>query len=207
VAKNSVGTSASSPEVTPQLVNTKPMCSSPGQLVVTDPTGDQLLSPSSPSLDITGVYVQEPAGTNDLAITLSVADLTSVGPLQQWRAYWDYADGSGNRWYVGMDTDATGAPSFIYGTNYGLDSPVKYAPGTQQTTNTALAGSGYNPANGTITIVVPRDQVGSPAAGSTLSNVQARTFLLTGGITGTSTTAIDVSNYSNYQVVGNSYCG
>jgi fibronectin type 3 domain-containing protein len=206
VAKNGVGSSQPSPEVTPQLVNGKPMCTAPGQLVVTDSSGDQIVAPSSPSLDITGIYIQEPANTNDLAITLSVADLSSMGPLQQWRVFWDNADGSGNRWYVGMDTDATGAPSFIYGTNFGLDSPVKYAPGTQQTTNTALPGSGYNPAAGTITVVVPKDQVGSPAPGDTLGNVQARTFVLSGGVTTTSNTAIDSSPYSNYQVMGNSYC-
>jgi hypothetical protein len=206
VAKNGVGSSQPSPEVTPQLVNGKPMCTAPGQLVVTDSSGDQVVAPSSPSLDITGIYIQEPANTNDLAITLSVADLSSMGPLQQWRVFWDNADGSGNRWYVGMDTDATGAPSFIYGTNFGLDSPVKYAPGTQQTTNTALPGSGYNPAAGTITVVVPKDQVGSPAPGDTLGNVQARTFVLSGGVTTTSNTAIDSSPYSNYQVMGNSYC-
>jgi hypothetical protein len=163
-------------------------------------------TPSNASLDITGISIQEPGNTNDLAITISVSDLSSVLPLGQWRAFWDVAGSPGNRWYVGMDTSATGAPSFIYGTNLGLDSPVKYAPGVQETTNTALPGSGYNPANGTITIVVPKDAVGSPAPGSTLTNVQARTFILTGAATTMTQTAIDASPYNDYQVVGNSYC-
>jgi hypothetical protein len=207
VAKNASGTSPASPEVTPQLVNGKPMCTAPGQLVVTDASGDQVGAPTiNNSLDITGISIQEPGNTNDLAITLSVSDLTSVLPLQQWRVFWDDPSSPGNRWYVGMDAGATGSPSFIYGTNVGLDSPVKYAPGVQETTNTALPGSGYDPANGTITIVVPKDGVGSPAAGSTLTNVQARTFILTGTGTTMTQTTIDSSPYNDYQVVGNSYC-
>jgi hypothetical protein len=206
VAKNGVGSSQPSPEVTPVVVNTKPMCTLPGQQVVTDASGDQVGAPSNADLDILGVYVAEPANTNDLAITLQTSDLSSLAPNQQWRVFWDYADQSGNRWYVGMDTSATGAPSFIYGTNYGVSSPVKYAPGTQETSTPALPGSGYNADAGTITIVVPKDQVGSPAAGSTLPNVQARTFTAQGDVTATNSGAIDTSSFGTYGVVGNSYC-
>lgn len=206
VAENAVGDSQPSPEVTPTLINAKPMCSLPGETVVTDPAGDQAGAPANADLDILGVSVAEPANTNDLVFTLQMSDLSSLAPNQQWRVFWDYADGSGDRWYVGMDTDATGAPSFIYGTNYGLASPVKYAPGTQETSYPAT-GSGYSPADGTITIAVPKDQVGSPAAGSTLPNVQARTFAAQGDVTATNTGAADTTSYGNYNVVGNSYCG
>ncbi len=207
VAKNAVGSSQPSPEVSPVVTNSKPMCTLPGQQVVTDSAGDQVGAPLNAGLDILGVYVAEPASTNDLAITLQVSDLSSLSPNEQWRVFWDYADQSGNRWYVGMDTSATGAPSFTYGTNFGVASPVKYAPGTQQTSFPALAGSGYSASDGTITIVVPKDQVGSPAAGSTLPNVQARTFAAQGDVTTTNSGAIDTSSFGTYGVVGNSYCG
>jgi hypothetical protein len=207
VAKNAVGSSQPSPEVSPVVSNSKPMCTLPGQQVVTDNSGDQVGAPSNADLDILGVYAAEPANTNDLAISMQVSDLSSAGAGHQWRLYWDYADQSGNRWYVGMDTGPTGTPSFIYGTNYGVSSPVKYAPGTQETSNPALAGSGYNPDTGIVTIVVPKDQVGSPAPGSTLPNVQGRTFSGQGDVTATNTLAVDTSSFGTYGVVGNSYCG
>lgn len=206
-AQNAIGWSSPADPVRPAVTNAKPMCTLPGQTVVGDPSGDQVGAPANAGLDVQNVYVAEPAGGNNLAVTLQVGDLSTLGPNQQWRVFWDNADGSGNRWYVGMDTDPTGKPSFIYGQNFGVASPVKYAPGVQETVNPALSGSTYNPADGTITVVVPKDQVGSPAAGSSLGSVQARTFAGSGDVTATSSTAIDTSSFGSYAVVGNSYCG
>lgn len=205
VAANAVGTSPASPEVTPTVINSKPMCSVPGLQVVGDPAGDQVGAPSNADLDILGVYVSEPANTSNLVITLQVSDLSSPGPDHQWRVFWD-ADTSGDRWYVGMDTDATGKATFMYGYNTGQSTGVQYAPAVPTTSNPALAGSGYS-TNGYITIVVPKSGVGNPAVGSTLPNVEARTFGGQGDVTTVSTaTAIDYTGNGSYSVVGNAYC-
>jgi hypothetical protein len=107
---------------------------------------------------------------------------------------------AGQRFYAGMDTSVSGAVSFSYGT-------IAANGGVQLTQLPAGAGSGYA-ADGTITIVVPKSGVGNPAAGSSLTNLQARTFLGQGDVTNYLTAAAaDVTGYSTYSVVGNSYCG
>ncbi|HZU14977.1 MAG TPA: fibronectin type III domain-containing protein [Chloroflexota bacterium] len=197
VAKNAVGSSQPSPEVTPQLVTAKPMCSSPGQLALSDPTGDQTGAPANTDLDIQSLSVEEPANTNDLVFNLQVADLSSPGPNHQWRVFWNNPDGT--RTYVGMDTDATGAPSFVYGT-------IDATGGVVDSVNTGLPGSGYTP-DGMITVVVPKSDVGSPATGSSLSSLQARTFAAQGDYDVYETaTAIDSTGYGTYTLVGNAYC-
>ncbi|HEX6506215.1 MAG TPA: fibronectin type III domain-containing protein, partial [Chloroflexota bacterium] len=196
VATNKVGSSQPSPEVTPTLVNLKPMCTVPGQTVLTDPAGDQVGAPNNADLDILSLAVAEPGNTSDFVFTLQVSDLSNPGPLHQWRILFPTPDGTQR--YVGMDTDATGAASFVYGTT---DS----TSGAVLTTNTGLPGSGYT-ADGTITIVVPKSAVGSPAAGSTLSNLRARTFAAQGGVTILTAPSIDTTSSTTYTVVGNSYC-
>jgi len=205
IAANAVGRSGASPEVTPVITNSKPMCSVPGQQVISDPAGDQLAAPSNADLDILGVNFAEPASTSNFVVSLQVSDLTAPGPNHQWRVFWD-ADTSGNRWYVGMDTDATGAPSFWYGYNTGQATGVKYAPAIPTTKIAALAGSGYTP-DGTINIVVPKSGVGSPAAGTNLPNVQGRTFAGQGDVSTVSTNAaVDSTGFASYTVMGNAYC-
>lgn len=205
VARNRYGSSLPSPAVAPSLINAKPMCSLPGQLVVSDPAGDQTGAPANQDLDILGLYVAEPAHTNNFVFTLQVANLSSPGPNHQWRIFWD-ADTSGDRWYLGMNTDATGNASFVYGYNIGQNTGIKYSPGVPKTTYPALAGSGYT-REGFITIVVPKSGVGSPAAGTTLPNVQARTFAVQGNVATASTAlAINATGFSSYKVMGNAYC-
>lgn len=197
VAQNSVGSSQPSPEVTPQLVSTKPMCTSPGQLVLSDPAGDQTGAPANADLDIQSLYVQEPGNTNDLVFTLQVADLTNPGPNHQWRVFWNNPDGT--RTYVGMDTSATGAPSYVYGT-------IDATGGVVTSVHSGLPGSGYTP-DGMITLVVPKSAVGNPAAGSSLSGLQVRTFAAQGDYDVYLTAAaIDTTGYGSYSLVGNAYC-
>lgn len=200
VATNAVGNSPASPVVSPVLINTKPQCSLPGQLVLTDPAGDQVGAPNNADLDILSANIAELVGNNNFVFTLNVADLSNPGSNHQWRIFWDDPSVTGQRYYAGMDTSLTGAVSFNYGT-------IAANAGVPLTTLPASAGSGYA-ADGTITIVVPKSGVGNPAAGSTLTNVQARTFL--GQADGTvylTAAAADVTGYSTYNVVGNSYCG
>lgn len=207
-AINAYGYSLLSPVAQTVVVNTKPMCSLPGKLVLTDPTGDQTGAPQNQDLDIQDVYAAEPYlnGANDFVVTMKVASLNSVGPNHQWRMFWDNADGSGNRWYVGMNSDATGAVSFVYGTEQGQNTGVQGSPGIPNTTIPALAGSGYSK-SGYITVVVPKSGVGNPAAGATLPNFQARTFAGQGNVTVVlNALAADSTGYSTYQVVGNAYC-
>jgi hypothetical protein len=137
---------------------------------------------------------------------MSLTDLSTLGPNEQWRMFWD-ADSLGDRWYVGMNTDATGAPSFVYGYNTGQNTGVKYAPGIPTTEQTALPGSGVNQAAGTFTVIVPTSAVGSPAAGTTLPDVQGRTFAGQGNVTtASSNLAIDTTGFGSYTLVANSYC-
>jgi hypothetical protein len=98
-----------------------------------------------------------------------------------------------------MDSSATGATSFVYGT-------ISATGGAVTAVNQGLPGSGYTP-DGTITIVVPKSDVGSPAAGSTLPSVQARTFALQGDYdVYLAAASVDTTGTANYSVVGNSYC-
>jgi hypothetical protein len=197
VAQNAVGSSQPSPEVTPTLINSKQMCSAPGQQVLTDPAGDQTGAPLNTDLDVQSLSVEEPGNTSDLVFNLQVADLSSIGPNHEWRIFWNKPDGS--RWYVGMDTDATGNPTFVYGT-------IDATEGIVDTVNTGLPGSGYTP-DGTITIVVPKSDVGSPLTGQSLSNIQARTFAGQGDYDVAETnSAIDTTGLNTYTLVGNAYC-
>ena len=148
VATNAVGNSPSSPVVAPTVVDSRPQCSLPGQLVLTDPSGDQVNAPSNADLDILSASIAELAGNTNFVFTLNVADLSNPGPNHQWRIFWDDPSVSGQRFYVGMDTSAAGAVSYSYGTiaaNGGI--PLTQLP--------AASGSGYA-ADGTITIVVPK---------------------------------------------------
>ena len=196
VAANAIGKSPASPEVTPSVSTAKPQCQLPGQVVVTDPTGDQVGAPNNADLDIQSLSVAEPGNTTDIVFTIQVADLSSIGALHQWRVLWTAANGTAM--YAGMDTSATGAPSFVYGT-------VDSTSGAVLTTNTGLPGSGYT-ADGAITLVVPKVAIGSPAPNSILVNLRARTFALTGDGSAATASSIDTTAGTPYSVVGNAYC-
>lgn len=206
VAINKVGASPASPEVTPSIINPRPMCSAPGALVLGDPVGDQTGAPNFADLDLTGLYIAQPPNTGNLVFSIKVANLATPGAQRQWRVFWD-ADNAGNRWYVGMDTDVNGNPWFVYGMNTGQSTGVKYAPAIPTSTYTALPGSKIDTANNIITVVVPRSGVGNPAPGSTLPNVQARTFAGQGDVTTASTNlAVDYTGFGTYTLVADSYC-
>lgn len=202
-AINAVGQSQASPEATPQLVSGTAQCTVPGTVTTIDAQGDQLLAPNNANLDLLSLSVAEPHdlyGPNNLAFTLNIADLSSLQPNSQYRVFWNTADGSGNRWYVGMNVDATGTVSYVYGLNEG-DLP-EGAPSAPISTTPALGGAVS--ADGTITIVVPKSGVGNPQVGDYLPQLQARSFAGQANIVTFGTAAAaDVSPYTGYTVLGN----
>jgi hypothetical protein len=68
VATNAVGSSPASPVVSPILVNSKPQCSLPGQVVLTDPSGDQVAHQATPISTFSG-SVAELAGNNNFVFS------------------------------------------------------------------------------------------------------------------------------------------
>jgi len=189
-------------------------CALPGVQVVSDPDGDQAGGPVADSdVDIESVSVAEPddpSGARNLVFTMKVKDLSTLVPGRAWLIIWNYAVPPmpnfpfNGIYYAGMTTDATGAPSFEYGTvSLGtialvLANPVPNRIGP-------VAGS-YS-ADGTIRIIIPRDLVGGPAAGDLLGGLYGRTFPADSAAqTFRSTTALDSTGTGTYSVVGNGAC-
>ncbi|PYJ19171.1 MAG: hypothetical protein DME94_00580, partial [Verrucomicrobia bacterium] len=178
LAVNSVGTSCGNNEIAaPYLGDT---CT--GLIVQKTPPGhpEQPLQGLAPaSLAIDWVAVAEPPGTNNLMFKIKVTNLASVPPNSRWRVVWNsYAaqsyDPAAEQFYVGMRTDGNGNASFEYGTiatavvglviGVPTETPIGFLP-----------GSSFN-ADGTITLIVPKSAVGSPAPGDLLGAVNGRTF-------------------------------
>jgi hypothetical protein len=178
LAVNSVGTSCGNNEVAaPYLGDT---CS--GLIVQKTPPGhpeQQLQGLAPASLAIDWVAVGEPSGTNNLMFKMKMTNLASVPPNSRWRVVWNsYAaqsyDPAAEQFYVGMRTDQNGTPSFDYGTI--ATAVVGLVIGVPTETSIgALPGSSFN-ADGTITLIVPKSAVGSPAPGDLLGAINGRTF-------------------------------
>jgi hypothetical protein len=177
-AVNSVGTSCGNNEVAaPYLGDT---CT--GLIVQKTPPGhpeQQLQGLAPASLAIDSVAVAEPPGTSNLMFKLKVTSLASVPPSSRWRIVWNsYAaqsyDPAAEQFYVGMRTDGNGAVTFDYGTI--ATQVVGLVIGVPTETSIGpLPGSSFN-ADGTITLIVPKSAVGSPASGDLLGAVNGRTF-------------------------------
>src|SRR6266581_4731704 len=178
LAVNGVGTSCANNEVAaPYLGDT---CT--GLIVQKTPPGhpEQPLQGLAPaSLAIDWVAVAEPPGTNNLMFKMKVTSLESMPPSSRWRVVWNsYAaqayDPAAEQFYVGMRTDQNGAPSFDFGTI--ATAVVGLVIGVPTETSVGpLPGSSFN-ADGTITLIVPKSTVGSPAPGDLLGAVNGRTF-------------------------------
>src|SRR5438876_3264735 len=178
LAVNSVGTSCGNNEVAaPYLGDT---CT--GLIVQKTPPGhpEQPLQGLAPaSLAIDWVAVAEPPGTNNLMFKIRVTNLASVPPNSRWRMVWNsYAaqsyDPAAEQFYVGMRTDQNGTPSFGYGTI--ATAVVGLVIGVPTETSIGpLPGSSFN-ADGSITLIVSKTAVGSPAPGDLLGAVNGRTF-------------------------------
>ncbi len=178
LAVNSVGTSCSNNEVAAPYVGDT--CT--GLIVQKTPPGhpEQPLQGLAPaSLAIDWVAVAEPTGTTNLMFKMKVTNLATVPPSSRWRVVWNWyaaqaSDPAAQQFYVGMKTDQNGAVTFDYGTIatqvvglvIGIPTETSIGP---------LTGSIFN-ADGTITVIVPKSVIGSPASGDLLGAVNGRTF-------------------------------
>lgn len=219
VAVNAVGSSCGNNEIAAPYVGDT--CSG---IVIhrNDPTHpESAAANANPALAIDYVAVGEPASTSNFMFKMKVTSLSTVPPNSRWRMVWDSFASSGQQFYVGMNTDSSGAPSFVYGTV--ATAVVGLVVGVPQETQgtsagdpgVALAQSNVQ-ADGTITIFVPKAKVGDPKPGDLLGGVNGRTFAdnsnlerSTGLIDHTFVKAQTDNAFpaATYTVAGNGACG
>lgn len=188
--------------------------------------------PVEGSVNIKQLYVAEPfvsSAVDNLFFTLQVAPSTtgSAPPNSQWFIIWDRQgtdpsdpnDPKYDRLYVAMRTDAAGTPTFDYGKfghaiilgppppppDGGENIPVMFG---------AADGGSYNPQTGLITVTVSKSKYraidgGSPKynPGSFLAGINVRTlFNRPGPGPRSQGNASDITDNSNYSIVGNASC-
>src|SRR6185437_4970413 len=162
-----------------------------------DPTGDafypangsRTAAPSN--LDLTGASLAN-GPNNTLIATINLRSLRSLsapaslgGPDASWLMRWTVvrpgATGNGNIYYVGMDNNAgaggSGKPTFFAGDTAGIP-PASAAEHTKylsypQTHVLSAPQASYDPGSGTITMTIPRSDVGSPSDGTALYSIAA----------------------------------
>jgi hypothetical protein len=164
---------------------------------VTDPTGDADYSANgtrtnAPSnLDLTGASLANGAN-NTLVATIRVKSLSSLavpgsvgGSDASWMIRWTQVvpgtTGNGHIYYAGMDNNGgSGPPSFFDGDTTSLLLPSNPAEHTKyiaypQTHKLSSAQASYNASTGTITLRIPRADVGNPGDGTPLYSITAFT--------------------------------
>ena len=133
------------------------VCSPPGEVVVTDPSGDG----PTPETDVLDIAIQEVvAGPNagKIIVTLHVSSLGST-PSGLWVVGWE--DGTGNNSTQFAMSACNGVPTF----SYTYDTP-------ENTESGAPDGGSYT-AGGTIEWIIAREKIGSPANGELFVQIQA----------------------------------
>jgi hypothetical protein len=166
----------------------------PGQAMgsVSDPTGDAFYSangsrtPAGNNLDLTGASLAN-GSNNTIIATIHVKSLSSLavpssagGPDGSWLIRWTQirpgTTGNGDIYYVGMDNNqgagGAGSPTFFAGDTVGIP-PANSAEHTKymafpQTHALSSSQGSYNAKTGTITLHVPRADVGNPGDGTRL---------------------------------------
>lgn len=101
----------------------------------------------------------------------------STTPGRKWVVSWNYptATSDGGQYYVAMISDATGVVTFEYGTI--TTQVVGLLIGVPTANMIGYADPTSNFASdGTITIVVPKAQVGNPAAGDIMGSIAAKSY-------------------------------
>jgi hypothetical protein len=198
-ASNANGEGASSVRVTP--VSSETPCTGLGVTVLTDPAGDSL--DQLGSHDIRSLQIAEPYsadGAQKLVFSLKMADLVDpLTPNTQWRIYFTGPDNNG--YFVDMRTDMLDAVTFKYGTYiHNADNTA----GTATTVGNLDAGSKYDTATDTITLVVSNSKIGNPQAGARLSRMFVRVPVVA--------IVPDNANYGSpstavgYTLIGNAAC-
>jgi hypothetical protein len=200
--KRSTQRAASNAQLSVTVPSVLPNCTAPGITVLTDPTGDAKLegvADSEPGDDAQSLSVAEPAniGAGKMLFTLKVASLNSLPPDRYWSVMFNVG---ATTYTARMSTVPPGTPA----------APVfEYFQGAYNTvglTTPADPSSSYDP-DGTIRIVVPRNGVGSPAIGSTLTFL-VRVAVFGGGLFIPADNMPDSQLFSGiYTVVGSETCG
>ncbi len=213
VATNAIGPSCPNNEVAAPYVGDT--CSG---LIIhqNDPSHPEGSPAIIPPLAIDYVAVGEPTADSFL-FKMKVTDLTTIPPNSRWRMVWDSYSSPGQQYYVGMRSDASGAVTFDYGTI--ATAVVGLVVGVPEETRVGPAAGNFDP-DGTITLIVPKSEVGDPQPGDLLGAMNGRTF--TGDTPETqnyerSTTLVDHTFVkgqtdnaypsATYMVVGNASCG
>ncbi len=200
-------TATATPTPTPPVG--PPNCTPPGVQVVSDPANDQ--NPAGQgNQDIVSVSFAEPAQEDDgerLYVTLKVrgpVDPSALPPNASWRVHFKHGTIT---WFVTVSTyDPTspGPPSGV-SYEYGQIDPLT---GSNSTIGDADGGS-VN-ADGTLTVIVSNSLVGSPAAGTVLSEIRGTSQLLVGalgtGLLATIDRGPDAGFGSSYTLIGNAAC-
>jgi len=196
-------------------------CTRPGVRVLADAQGDHTGGATglNPDMDIHSISIGEPFfadGSQKVEFTMKVASLATLPPNRMWRIIWRYPDASSDtsstlgagfvgRYYVGMNTDASGNVSFEYGQAESLSAVVADLTPVNRLGD-ADPESGYSP-DGTIRIVVSTDKIGSPKAGDLIGGVLARTYLVAQDQTLRSDGSADsITASDTYMLVGNAAC-
>jgi len=105
---------------------------------------------------------------------MKVNDLSTVPPNSRWRMMWNSVKSSGQQYYIGMTTGATGSPTFEYGELGDAGVPGIFVI-SETPTGTPLPASNFQ-SDGTITIFAPKSAFGNPQPGDLLGAVGGRTF-------------------------------
>jgi hypothetical protein len=151
--------------------------------------GTRTAAPSN--LDLTGASLANGAG-NTLIATINVRSLKSLtvppslgGPDASWLMRWTVvkpgATGNGDIYYAGMDNNAgaggSGSPTFFAGDTAGIPpaNPAEHTKYLAYPQSHLLNGSqaSYDANTGTITMTIPRSDVGNPPNGTVLYSIAA----------------------------------
>lgn len=193
-------------------------CGPTGWRVLDDATGDQVGAPVDPDLDIQWVSVGEPffqEGSRKLIFRMKVASLATLQPNRMWRIIWNYPDAPvagqptsarfAGRYYVGMDTDQSGRPLFSYGM-LAIDTTLIVADLAPPISLGVPDAASFAP-DGTITITIAADKVGTPKPGGLLGGVLGRTWPFREQQTLRGDASTDTALLgSTYMIVGNAFC-
>jgi hypothetical protein len=182
---------------------------------VSDPTGDADYSSGGTrvtapdNLDLTGASLANAAG-NTLVATIHVKSLSSRaaspsvgGPDASWMMRWTVVQpgttGNGHIYYAGMDNNqgagGSGQPTFFDGDTAGIP-PANSAEHTKYLAypQTHRISGSFDARTGTITLRVPRSDVGNPVDGTPLYSITA--FSATSGSPQSSSTLFNLIDAS-----------
>jgi hypothetical protein len=209
-ALNANGEGLLSKPVSPTVPETA--CVVPGITVARDTSDLAPNAPPAPQVDIKSLHIAEPylgEGVSKLVFTVKVG-AGAVPANTQWYVIWQrpVPDSNHDRNYIAAKSDLTGALRFEHGR---VSYPIVFtSPAPNQgnlPTKFGDAAGSYDPATGTITIVVGNDQVDNPAAGQSLIGLEVRTFFgRSDSLPINQNIASDFVVGATYTLVGNASC-